>query len=176
MEKLEWQHMGVRWLEELPAFFSEEEWDQGLWDSAQSAQGPKEKQPEPTTHVASISLVSNPVDHADDGLKLRYDLQQCCSAPVLAAPDFNKPFKVKVDVSATGDGAVLLQDGLDNISHLVSYFSVKFKRHQLNYSTIEKETLAMLLALQHFEVYAGSSIPAVVVCTDHNPLVFLNRM
>ena len=58
----------------------------------------------------------------------------------------------------------------------VCYFSVKFKNHQLNYSTIEKETLAMLLALQHFEVYVRSSASPVVVYTDHNPLVFLARM
>jgi hypothetical protein len=58
----------------------------------------------------------------------------------------------------------------------VCYFSTKFKKHQLNYSTIEKETLAMLLALQHFEVYVGSSFLPVTVYTDHNPLVFLARM
>lgn len=34
----------------------------------------------------------------------------------------------------------------------------------------------MLLSLQHFEVYVGSSPAPVVVYTDHNPLVFLNRM
>ena len=41
---------------------------------------------------------------------------------------------------------------------------------------MEKETLAMLLFLQHFEVYVGSSASSVVVYTDHNPLVFLARM
>lgn len=46
----------------------------------------------------------------------------------------------------------------------------------MNYSTIEKETLAMLLALQHFEVYVGSSSLPVTVYTDHNPLVFLSTM
>lgn len=61
------------------------------------------------------------------------------------------------------------------ISHLVSYFSAKFKTHQLNYSTMEKETLAMLFTLQHFEVYVGSTSP-VIVYTDHNPLVFLKRI
>lgn len=70
-----------------------------------------------------------------------------CSAPVLSAPDLACPFKLEVDASATGVGAVLLQSGADGISHPVSYFSAKFNRHQLNYSTIEKETLAMLLAL-----------------------------
>lgn len=55
------------------------------------------------------------------------------------------------------------------------FFSTKFK-HQLNYSTIEKETLDMLLALQHFEVYVGCGSCPVTVYTDHNPLVFLAQM
>lgn len=35
--------------------------------------------------------------------------------------------------SATGAGVVSLQDGGDDVSHPVCYFSAKFKRHQLNY-------------------------------------------
>lgn len=98
-----------------------------------------------------------------------------CSAPVLVAPDFSHLFSLEVDASATGAGAVLLQASGD-VNHPVCYFSAKFKRHQLNYSTIEKETLVMLLALQHFEVYVGSGSFPVTVYTDHNPLVFLNQM
>ena len=45
-----------------------------------------------------------------------------------------------------------------------------------NYSTCEKETLALLLALQHFKVYVGSTTTPVKVFTDHNPLVFINKM
>lgn len=97
-------------------------------------------------------------------------------APVLAAPDFSTPFELEVDASAVGAGAVLLQRGDDGIDHPVAYFSRKFNRHQANYSTIEKETLALLLALQHFEVYVGSTSLPVVVYTDHNPLVFLFRI
>ncbi len=40
---------------------------------------------------------------------------------------------------------------------------------------VEKEALALLLALQHFEVYLSSG-NRVVVYTDHNPLTFLSRM
>lgn len=58
----------------------------------------------------------------------------------------------------------------------VSFFSRKFSECQSRYSTIEQETLALLLALQFFEVYVGSSALPVVVFTDHNPLVFLKQM
>lgn len=59
---------------------------------------------------------------------------------------------------------------------VLCYYSRKFNKNQLRYSTIEKETLALLLALQYFEVYVGSSSLPVVVYTDHNHLVFLSRM
>lgn len=51
-----------------------------------------------------------------------------------------------------------------------------FSKTQQRYSTIEKEALALLLALQHFEVYVGGSPLPLTVYTDHNPLVFLLRM
>ncbi len=82
---------------------------------------------------------------------------------------------MEVEASAVGAGAVL-QEGADGISHPVSYFSVKFNRHQLNYSTIEKEKLALLLALQNVDVYVGASMFLVIVYTAHNPLVFLSKM
>lgn len=93
------------------------------------------------------------------------------SGPVLTAPNYSCAFQLDVDASATGGGAVLLQDDENGIEHPVGYFSKKFLKHQLNYSTIEKEALAFLMALQHFEVYIGSSSLPVVVYTDHNPLV-----
>uniref|UniRef100_A0A3B3H3T2 Gypsy retrotransposon integrase-like protein 1 n=1 Tax=Oryzias latipes TaxID=8090 RepID=A0A3B3H3T2_ORYLA len=95
-------------------------------------------------------------------------------APVLVSPDFNLPFKLAVDASEVGAGAVLLQDR-SGVEHPVCYFSRKFNCHQLRYSTIEKEALALILALEHFEVYV-SSTQTVVVYTDHNPLVALQRM
>lgn len=47
-----------------------------------------------------------------------------------------------------------------------------FDSFQLNYSVIEKEALILIWALQHFEVYVGSSERPLVVYTDHNPFVF----
>ena len=72
------------------------------------------------------------------------------SVPVLVTPDYDKPFKLHVDASDYGAGAVLLQESSSKVDHPISFFSVKFNRHQSNYSTYEKETLALMLALQHF--------------------------
>lgn len=69
-----------------------------------------------------------------------------------------------------------MQEDPEGIEHPVSFFSKKFSKSQQNYSTIEKEALALLLALQHFEVYLGGSNSPITVYTDHNPLVFLMRM
>lgn len=98
-----------------------------------------------------------------------------CSAPVLMPPNLASEFKLEVDASAVGAGAVLLQEDEDGIDHPVCYFSCKFNKHQINYSTIKKETLALLMALQYFDVYVWSNCP-VIVFTDHNPLFFVSRM
>ena len=98
------------------------------------------------------------------------------STPVLLAPDFDKYFKLAVDASDVGIGAVLLQEDNNGIDHPVCYFSKKFNKHQKNYSTIEKECLALILAIQQFEVYLTSSISPIVVFSDHNPLSFLHKL
>ena len=99
------------------------------------------------------------------------------SAPVLLAPDFDKCLKLAVDASDVGLGGVLLQEDNNGIDHPVCYFSKKFNKHQKNYySTIEKECLALILAIQQFEVYLTSSTSPIVVFSDHNPLSFLHKL
>ncbi len=95
-----------------------------------------------------------------------------CSSPVLAAPQFEKRFTLQVDASHVGAGAVLLQADEAGVERPVGFFSKKFNSYQLNYSVIEKEDLALIWGLQHFDAYAGSGTP-LVVYTDHNPLFAL---
>ena len=97
------------------------------------------------------------------------------SAPVLTAPDFKSSFKLAVDASDVAAGAMLLQED-DGVERPVCYFSKKCNKSQRNYSTTEKECLALVLALQHFEVYVTSSSLPIVVYSDHNPLVFIHKM
>ena len=98
------------------------------------------------------------------------------SAPVLLAPDFDKFLKLAVDASDVGIGAVLLQEDNNGIDHPVCYFSKKLNKHQENYSTTEKECLALILAIQQFEVCLTSSNSPIVVFSDHNPLSFLHKL
>ena len=98
------------------------------------------------------------------------------SFPVLTAPEFDKQFKLYVDVSVAGAGVVLQQEDDQGIGYSVSYFSKKFEDAQRRYSTIEKETLALLLALKHFDMYLNMTAEPVLVYTDYNPIVFINKM
>ena len=98
------------------------------------------------------------------------------SSPVLVAPNFSKLFKFVVDASEVASRSALLQEDEVGVNHPVCYFSKKFNKSQLSYSTIEKECLALVLAIQHFEVYLSSSSLSICVFSDHNPLVFINKM
>lgn len=95
--------------------------------------------------------------------------------PVLMAPDFKKTFKLAVDACDVGIGAVLLQEDGAGRDRPVAYYSKKLNRHQRVYSTIEKEALSLVLALQHFEIYVSCGGGDVKIYTDHNPLVFIER-
>ena len=97
-------------------------------------------------------------------------------SPVLKSPDYEKPFKLIIDSSDVGTGSVLVQEASDGLDHPVSYFSKKFLKYQRNYSVVEKETLGLVLALEHFDVYLGSTPFKIKVYTDHNPLTFLKTM
>ena len=98
-----------------------------------------------------------------------------CNNPVLKSPDFNHLFILHIDASDHEAGGVLLQESPDGILHPVSYTSAKFKPHQRAYSTIEKEALSLILALQKYECYLlGAS--EVLIYTDHNPLTFIDKM
>ena len=97
-------------------------------------------------------------------------------SPVLKSPDYKKPFKLIIDSSDVGTGSVLVQEASDGLDHPVSYFSKKFLKYQKNYSVVEKETLGLVLALEHFDVYLGSTPFKIKVYTDHNPLTFLKTM
>ena len=92
--------------------------------------------------------------------------------PILCAPNFQRLLSWQWG-SDIGAGAVLLQEDITEVERPVCYFSKKFEKGQKNYCTSEKELLALVLALQHFEVYVSAGEYPLTVYTDHNPLTFL---
>ena len=113
-----------------------------------------------------------------DGCQMAFDKVKLLlqKSPVLKSPDYEKPFKLIIDSSDVGTGSVLVQEALDGLDHPVSYFSKKFLKYQRNYSVVEKETLGLVLALEHFVVYLGSTPFKIKVYPDHNLLTFLKTM
>jgi len=74
------------------------------------------------------------------------------------------------DVSDYAIGAVLGQR-IDKQPHVIYYASRTLNDAQLNYSTIEKEFLAVVFALEKFRSYLIGS--QITVYTDHNALKYL---
>ena len=73
------------------------------------------------------------------------------NGPILITSNFTKQFKLAVDASDVGVGAVLFQE-VSDVDRPISFFPKKLDQDQANYSTIEKECFALLTALQHFGV------------------------
>ncbi|CAM5092907.1 unnamed protein product [Natator depressus] len=96
------------------------------------------------------------------------------SGPVLANPDFDKPFVVFTDASDTGLGAVLMQEDEKGERHPIVYLSKKLLPRERHYAAIEKECLAMVWALKKLEPYLFGR--HFTVYTDHSPLTWLHQM
>ena len=97
-----------------------------------------------------------------------------CSQPILQMPDFRRGFIVQTDASDRGVGAVLSQMAEDGSDQPVGYFSRKLLTREEKYSTIEKECLAIKLAVQAFRVYLLGR--PFIIQTDHRALEWLDRV
>ena len=92
------------------------------------------------------------------------------TAPIVRAPNWQLPFEVMCDASDLAIVAVLGQrEG--GKSYVVYYASKTLNKSQRNYTTTEKELLAVVCALENFRAYlVGSDI---VIFTDHSALKYL---
>ncbi|KAM2100612.1 hypothetical protein ACFX1T_027739 [Malus domestica] len=92
------------------------------------------------------------------------------SAPIIRPPDWSIPFELMCDASDYALGAVLGQRK-DKQPHVIYYASRTLNDAQLNYSTTEKELLAVVFALDKFRSYLLGT--KVIIYTDHAALKYL---
>jgi len=72
--------------------------------------------------------------------------------PVLACPDFDKPFILQADSSDYGIGTNLTQE-TERGEKVISYSSRPLNGAEKNYSTTEKECLAIAWAIRKLKPY-----------------------
>ncbi|MGL5708406.1 MAG: reverse transcriptase family protein, partial [Aeromonas sp.] len=68
-------------------------------------------------------------------------------------PDMEKPFVLTTDASEKGIGAILSQRGKNNENITISAFSKTLDKCQQNYSTTDKELLAIIKGVEHYRHY-----------------------
>ncbi|GFY46023.1 retrovirus-related Pol polyprotein from transposon 17.6 [Trichonephila inaurata madagascariensis] len=94
--------------------------------------------------------------------------QAIMKSPCLKYFNGNKAVTVSVDDSKNGLGAVLLQEGQP-----IANGSVSLTQTQQRYTQIEKELMAVIYGLEHFNYYTYGRI--VTVQTDHKPILGLSK-
>ena len=101
----------------------------------------------------------------------------CLQAPILAFPDFNKPFLLEADASGRSLGAVLSQKQADGRYHPIAYASHVMNETEERYHSNKQEFLALKRAItEQFHEYLspyGKNQNEFVVCTDNNPLTYI---
>lgn len=90
--------------------------------------------------------------------------------PILQHPDFSKPFILTTDASNFAIGAILSQ-GTIGQDLPIAYASRTLNPAECNYSTIEKELLAIVWATKYFRPYLFGKKFKIV--SDHKPLQWL---
>ncbi|KAJ9542483.1 hypothetical protein OSB04_028989 [Centaurea solstitialis] len=112
--------------------------------------------------------------HFDGACKKAFDelKDKLTSAPIIQPPNWDLPFEIMCDASNHAVGAVLGQKfGRD--PHVIYYASRTLDSAQSNYSTTEKELLAIVFALEKFRQYLLGT--KVIVFSDHAALKYLMK-
>lgn len=93
------------------------------------------------------------------------------SSPILVQPDYTRPFILRTDASGYALGAALLQGETPQDERPIAYASRLLIAAERNYSTTEREALAVVWAVEKFRGYIDGH--RVLVRSDHQPLKWL---
>ena len=99
--------------------------------------------------------------------------KRLCSAPVLAYPDFQRPFILDTDASDTGIGGVLSQVDDQGRERVIAYGSRLLTKPERKYCVTRRELLAVVTFVRQYRPY--------LICrkftlrTDHGSLTWLRN-
>jgi hypothetical protein len=86
------------------------------------------------------------------------------TTPILVFPYWSKEFHIHVDAYSIPLGEMLAQPGEGDIDHPLDFSSRKLSTAKINYTTTEKEGLAMVYALQKFFHYLlGGNLKCLLI-------------
>ncbi|GBM52375.1 Retrovirus-related Pol polyprotein from transposon opus [Araneus ventricosus] len=122
----------------------------GLWITSRGI----EVYPDNASTIQKISPPRNVKQACTESEQNTFTTLKNClvSTPILSHADFTKPFVLRTDASNYAFGAVLLQ-GSDMEEPPIEYASRLLNSAERNYSTTERETLAVAWALNKFRGY-----------------------
>ena len=104
--------------------------------------------------------------------KIFEDVKNAMTAETeLTIPNTKHPFFITVDASLVGLGAVLFQMNEENKMRVISYNSRILNTQEQKHSTLDKEFLAIVYALQIYEFLIIGSPHPIYIFTDHKPLL-----
>ena len=89
----------------------------------------------------------------------------------LTIPNTKHSFFITVDASLVGIGAVLFQRNEENKMRVISYNSRIPNTQEQKFSTLDRELLAIVYALQIYQFLINGSPHPIYIFTDHKPLL-----
>jgi hypothetical protein len=83
--------------------------------------------------------------------------EKLVSKPILQYPDFSKEFILTTDASNEGIGTILSQGQIGK-DLPIAYASRNLNKAERNYTTSEKELLAIVWVIKHFRPCMGENL------------------
>jgi hypothetical protein len=110
----------------------------------------------------------HPLSSTDECLHTFHTLKKALiAAPIIQPPDWLVPFEILCNASDYAIGAVLGQTK-DKKHHVIANASKTLTGAQLNYTSMEKELLAVIFAIEKFRSYLVGA--KVIIYSNHTAL------
>jgi len=110
--------------------------------------------------------------HSEALRNLKDELIKTCDKP-LHIVRFDRPFHVYVEASSYAVAGYVVQCDDAMVEHPIAFFSSKLSASQRNWSTIEREAYAALLAVKKYREWLFGS--KIIIHSDYNALTFMTE-